>query len=336
MSRRATSILVSASWVLIASLWVSSGLQAQLLTNTRFDTDVSGWPAGNKSTVEWDPLDFEASPSSGSALVTNVSDTSGDSVGPRQCAVGIAGDVTYEVGAEVYIPGAQSETGWADLLVQWYSDAGCTTQISLESTSRVLSSTADTWLPVSGWLVAPAGSQSAYVRLSVRKQQATGSLAAHFDNVVFAPLIFADDFETGTICLWSTSVNSGGCPGLPATGWITTIAAARLIDGESFTLDDGSSPPAVLEFELSSDGVSPGSVPVDLTGDTTATEVRDTIIAAINASGLVAITASLGASNGVALVNNQVGEAGNQPILETVADSGFVTEGMSGGVDPSP
>lgn len=336
MSRKTTSSVVCACWVLIASLWMPSDLVAQLLTNTRFDTDVSGWPAGNKSTVEWDPLDFTASPSSGSALVTNLSDTSGDSTGPRQCAVGIAGNIVYEVGAEVYIPGAQSETGWVDLLVQWYSDAACKTQISFESTSRVLTSTPDTWLPVRGWLVAPTGSQSANVRLSVRKQQDTGSLAAHFDNVVFAPVIFADDFESGTICRWPAFQGTASCPGLPATGWITAIAPARLVDGESFTLDDGWNPPAVFEFELSSNGVSPGSIPVDSTGDTTAFEVRDTIIDAINASGIVAITASIGDSTGVALINDQVGDSGNQPIIETVADPGFVTEGMNGGVDPSP
>jgi hypothetical protein len=38
----------------------------------------------------------------------------------------------------------------------------------------------------------------------------------------------------------------------------------------------------------------------------------------------------------VDLTNNQVGEAGNQPITETVADPGFEVQGMSGGLDPTP
>jgi hypothetical protein len=336
MTLRASSPVGSASWVFLASLWVSSSLHAQLLTNTRFDTDVSGWLAGNKSTVQWDPLDFEASPVSGSALVTNISDTTGDSDGPRQCVVGVVEGGAYEVAAEVYIPGAQSETGWADLLVQWYSDAGCKDFLDLATTSRVLSSTPDAWLPVNGSLVAPAGSQSANVRLSVRKQQDTGSLAAHFDNVVFAPVIFSDDFESGTTCLWSATVGSGGCPGLPATGWITTIPAARLVDGEAFTLADGSNPPVSFEFELAGNGVSPGSVPVDSSGDTSAEDVRNTIIFAVNSSGIVEITASDGGIATVDLTNNQPGDSGNQPIIETVADPGFEVQGMSGGVDPTP
>jgi len=55
--------------------------------------------------------------------------------------------------------------------------------------------------------VAPAGSQSARIRLSVKKQEASGGLAAHFDNVVFAlDMIFSDGFESGDASAWSGTV----------------------------------------------------------------------------------------------------------------------------------
>ena len=199
---------LGASMLLLALLMGSGDSHAQLLSNIQFDTDVSGWTAGAKATVEWDPLDADASLTSGSALVTNISDTAGDSTGARQCAGGINEAMTYQVGAKVYIPSGQTETGWADILVQWYSDATCTDFIGVANTSSVQTATPDTWLPVSGLLQAPAGSQSARVRLSVRKQEDAGSLAAHFDKVVLepVPLIFSDGFESGDTSAWSSTV----------------------------------------------------------------------------------------------------------------------------------
>lgn len=192
---------------LFALLLGSSDLGAQLLDNTRFDTDVLEWTALSEATVEWDELDADASPTSGSARVTNLSSGPGDSNGALQCANGISEGFRYQVGAEVYIPGGQTETGWADILIQWHADAACSEFISLANTTSVPTTSPDTWLPVSGSFVAPAGSQSARIRLSVRKQEDGGSLAAHFDNVFLEPApIFTDDFESGDTAAWSQTV----------------------------------------------------------------------------------------------------------------------------------
>ena len=208
MPRPTRYALLCASMLFFALLMGSGDSHAQLLNNTEFDTDVSGWAVTAKVTIEWDPLDADGSPTSGSGLVTNISDTAGDSTGASQCPAGINEEHTYQVGAEVYIPGGQTETGWADILVRWYSGANCSGLIDLANTSSVTTATPDTWLPVSGSFVAPAGSQSARVRLSVRKQEDTGNLAAHFDNVVFADaaLIFQDGFESGDTTAWSNTV----------------------------------------------------------------------------------------------------------------------------------
>jgi cysteine-rich repeat protein len=116
-----------------------------------------------------------------------------------------------------------------------------------------------------------------------------------------------------------------------ATGNITTIPVAMLADGETFTLDDGIS--AATVFELDDDSsVAGGNVDVDISSAANANDVRDAIIAAVNGvAGGLRITASSGGAAAVDLVNDVVGEAGNQTIVETVADSGFTVTGMSGG-----
>ena len=207
MPRSPSGVSLFAFLLFFSLLLGSRDLYAQLLSNTQFDTDVNGWTAPLTATIHWDPLDAGASLTSGSAVVTNISDTVGDSTGARQCTGGVSEAITYQVGAEIYIPGSQTETGRADILVQWYSDISCTNFISTANTSSVSTATPDAWLQVSGFLQAPTGSQSARIRLSVRKEEDSGSLAAHFDNVIFvSTLIFADGFESGDTSAWSSTV----------------------------------------------------------------------------------------------------------------------------------
>jgi len=116
-----------------------------------------------------------------------------------------------------------------------------------------------------------------------------------------------------------------------ATGSITVVGGASLVDGETFTISDGVNTPTTFEFDSNS-SVTAGHVAVTFTNGDSATTVRDAVIAAINGVGAgLAVTASNGGSAKVSLVNDVVGTAGNQPITETVANSGFVAIGMTGG-----
>lgn len=127
------------------------------------------------------------------------------------------------------------------------------------------------------------------------------------------------------------SIAFGGA--LSATGTITVVPGANLIDTETFTLDDGVNPPTVFEFE-SGGGVTPGNIAVTYTALDTLATVRSSVIAAINgiAGGLL-ITAAPSVTPGViTLTNDGVGAAGNQAITDTVADVGFLVTGMLGGV----
>ena len=178
-----------------------------LVVNPEFATDVAGWSPGLTATIDWSSLDADAAPASGSGLVTNSDTVAGDASGALQCVDGISGDAVHLVSAHILVPSGQSETGRADLLVQWYAGPGCGGgQLSNDSTTDVQSSTPDVWYASSSYLQAPSGTQSARLRLSVMKIEDYGSLQAHFDNVVFEEMIFGDDFESGDLSAWSQMV----------------------------------------------------------------------------------------------------------------------------------
>ncbi len=103
-------------------------------------------------------------------------------------------------------------------------------------------------------------------------------------------------------------------------------------DGERLSLDDGNHTPTVFEFDVQGDGIGPGVIGIDLSALTSANDVRDAIIAAINNVGnLLDITASSGGAGVVNLVNDVAGVAGNVAIQETVKHASFTVTGMAGG-----
>mgnify|MGYP001570413081 FL=1 len=115
-----------------------------------------------------------------------------------------------------------------------------------------------------------------------------------------------------------------------ATGSMTTVAKANLVDTETFTLHDGVAS-YVFEFDVAGNGVTGGRTAVDVSLDTTADQVRDRVITAINGTAIL-ITASSGGAATVSLVNDRFGSVGNTTSAETVADAGFALTDMTGGV----
>jgi hypothetical protein len=199
--------LLVATVAFVVVILAPSAWGQNLVANPDFATDVAGWSPGLNATIDWSPLDAGAAPGSGSGLVTNLSTTSNEASGARHCIGGISAGIFYLSSAEVLVPSGQSETGKADLLVQWYAAPGCGGgQLGLDSTSDVRSSTPDVWYDSSGYVQAPSGAQSARLRLSVFKTEDYGTLHAHFDNVVFEEMIFGDGFESNDLTAWSTTV----------------------------------------------------------------------------------------------------------------------------------
>lgn len=127
-----------------------------------------------------------------------------------------------------------------------------------------------------------------------------------------------------------------------AFGRIVTPGPGSLLDGETFTLDDGTTS-VVFEFDTVPDGVGGGNVVVDISAAVDEFDVRDAIVTAINGSAL-AITAGPGfraAPGGaggdpantaaVVLANDATGAGGNTSSSETVANGDFSVSDMTGG-----
>ncbi len=137
------------------------------------------------------------------------------------------------------------------------------------------------------------------------------------------------------LSLVSGATAANGIPvAVAATGEITTVAKANLLQGENFTLKDGLGGIVKFVFDLTDIYEQPMTGPVvavvDLSGVTTADGVRDAIIAAVNAAP-IAITASSGGAATVTLTNDYAGPQGNSPIPENVANGTFAATGMANG-----
>ena len=119
--------------------------------------------------------------------------------------------------------------------------------------------------------------------------------------------------------------------GTQATGSITAVAEASLVDGETFTLDDGVNAPTVFEIDVGGGGVVAGNVAVVIAAMDADTVVAAAILAAINSVTTLLITGSALVGALIPLTNVGPG-AFNTAIVTTVADAGFLLVGMSGGV----
>lgn len=114
-------------------------------------------------------------------------------------------------------------------------------------------------------------------------------------------------------------------------GSITAVAGNLLIDGETFTLDDGVNDPVVFEFD-SGGGVTGTNVSVAFTSGDSAAVVAGAIQTAINGvTSDLLITAGAPTGAVVPLTNDSTGEGGNQSVTDTVANVGFIVRGMTGG-----
>lgn len=115
-----------------------------------------------------------------------------------------------------------------------------------------------------------------------------------------------------------------------ASGTITCVAKADLVDTDYMTLNDGIIGANLFEFDTAGDGVTSGRVQVDVSGDTTAADVAATLKAAIDATfPTLSVVDNLDGT--LSLTHKVLGTVGNQAMTENVADGGFAVTGMSGG-----
>jgi hypothetical protein len=177
---------------ILLALAAPAALAQNLVTNANFDTNVDYWSPGMfppfppPGLIAWSPLDWAGNPNSGSALLTN--DSSGPSttsVRVSEC-IAVPTTATYEFGAHIRIPGGQGTTGEASVVPVVWDLAGCfgfATTASYPGTT-VTTATTDVWVPIliQGVLLTQHGVQ---LSLRVTKNQAGGTLSAHFDFARF-------------------------------------------------------------------------------------------------------------------------------------------------------
>ncbi|MBW2423888.1 MAG: IPTL-CTERM sorting domain-containing protein [Deltaproteobacteria bacterium] len=180
--------LVLALLVLIAA---APAAAQNLVVNSDFAADVSSWAATVGGTFTHDPaLDVNGNPASGSGSAVNPLPFAFGSFDARQCIEGIAAGASYDFGGAIYFDSTiQSATGRANVVVNFWDGASCLGSIvGADTTTDVLATTTDTWVPVEVvGVVAPAGSQSVSVKLFVNKFDEAGQIEANFDDVFFRP-----------------------------------------------------------------------------------------------------------------------------------------------------
>jgi hypothetical protein len=102
---------------------------------------------------------------------------------------------------------------------------------------------------------------------------------------------------------------------------ITAIGAARLVDGETFTISDGTNEPTTFEFDL--DGAFKGN-PVKISKDAPPEEVAAAIAESINSIGeKLELAAKITGEAQIQLVSLKADAEGEEKILEFVDDDSF-------------
>lgn len=117
-----------------------------------------------------------------------------------------------------------------------------------------------------------------------------------------------------------------------ATGDITFVAGANIIDGEQFVLDDGTNPAVTFEFDSNSSVTETNTLrAIVFTGAESAAAMMALGLTAVNNAPVLDIEATSGGGAVLDLENTEPGTAGNVAITDTVADAGFTHNGMDGG-----
>lgn len=187
----------------LALLGCSQAQAQNLVTNTGFATNLSGWldfgsAAPADGTRTWNADDVDAIPSSGSAQFTV--QQAGSQIGLTQCVPVTAGQ-TYSYYARVkFLAGQTTGLSRAMMEVAFFPNVECSAspdgaqgQGAVIGTAYPLSDTV--WggipgnaAPGSGFVgsaTAPAGTSSAQVRIFVEQLSGSDVHSARFDQVVF-------------------------------------------------------------------------------------------------------------------------------------------------------
>lgn len=144
-------------------------------------------------------------------------------------------------------------------------------------------------------------------------------------------LIYSMEWVPGDRPRIHRTATSTVVPAIAATGQITAVSGALLVDGTTFVIDDGTNPTVTFEFDDNAALSSPMNLAITFTALDSAATVAASIQAAINAIGAgLAITAATPVGAVIALTNDAAGAAGNTTSTNT---SACTVSDMTGGVN---
>jgi len=154
-----------------------------------FDEGVFGYVSTvGGVTIGWSDVDVAGAPDSGSALLVN---TRGDAAsGPVNWVLdcfAVEPGTPYTAGASILIPAGQARTGVAQVFVSWFSSGSCGLATILSQGRTFEVRNPGSWVRSEEPLLAPAGAAGARVGMTLFKNEPGGSLAAHFDDLLFVP-----------------------------------------------------------------------------------------------------------------------------------------------------
>jgi hypothetical protein len=177
--RSASAVGVGLLYVLAAGLASAQNR----IPNSEFHTNVSGWTPDPGDLFGWDPMDWQASPSSGSARLTG--DAANQLLGARTICLP-AGLLQMELFGRIRFASGQAGQGAARIALTTFDDPGCVGAYSSDSTVNVFSTTPDTWVPVS----IPSTGGGVFMRVSLLLvwTGGTGAVSALFDHVIAGPV----------------------------------------------------------------------------------------------------------------------------------------------------
>lgn len=157
---------------------------ANLLANSEFDTDLSGWSVltGN---AEWSAEDCCGSPASGSASLPIVD--AGHSIVASDCVAvdpGAAYDLVLFAETLSIPPGFLDGHGTASV---WWFRSGEACLFASEASGNIEIPAANGWRSFGSTMTAPDDAVSARVALTAEIAGLSVAIDAHFDHVLFGP-----------------------------------------------------------------------------------------------------------------------------------------------------
>ena len=168
----------------ICLLAAGSASAQNRIENSEFDTDVSGWFPGPGDLLGWDPMDWQGSPSSGSARLT--ADGASQIASAYTISCMPAGLLQMELFGRIRFAGGQAGQGAAWMGLTTFDDPGCAGVYSSAPTATVFSSTPDTWVPVS--IPSTGGGVFMRVSLVLIWTGGAGPVSVLFDHVIAGPV----------------------------------------------------------------------------------------------------------------------------------------------------